>query len=110
MAARSGNLPVAQLLVSRGADLNAQNLDNLTPLVVAAKEGKKDSFHQPAVQVWHRIMQDQKVSKFNKNSQTSVLHLRTDLTMGLSLVGTGSSHVGQAICTACRPQFAPAFY
>ena len=42
MAARSGNLPVAQLLVSHGAEVNARNLDDLTPLIVAAQEGKKD--------------------------------------------------------------------
>ena len=41
MAARSGNVQVAQLLVSHGAEVNALNLDDLTPLVIAAQEGKE---------------------------------------------------------------------
>ena len=47
MAARSGNVQVAQLLVSHGADVNALNLDDLTPLVIAAQEGKQAG-HDPA--------------------------------------------------------------
>lgn len=42
MAARHGNLPVARLLVIHGADVNAKNLDEVTPLVLAAQEGKQD--------------------------------------------------------------------
>ena len=42
MAARHGNLPVARLLVIHGADVNAKNLDELTPLVLAAQEGQQD--------------------------------------------------------------------
>eukprot|EP00435_Cladocopium_sp_Y103_P020871 s963_g5.t1 len=42
MAARSGNVQVAQLLVSYGAEVNALNLDDLTPLVLAAQEGKQE--------------------------------------------------------------------
>ena len=41
MAARSGNVQVAQLLVSHGAEVNALNLDDLTPLVIAGQEGKQ---------------------------------------------------------------------
>ena len=41
MAARHGNLPVARLLVIHGADVNAKNLDEVTPLVLAAQESHR---------------------------------------------------------------------
>lgn len=41
MAARNGSVQVAHLLVSHGSDVNARNLDDLTPLVLAAQEGNQ---------------------------------------------------------------------
>lgn len=43
MAARTGNVQVAHLLVTHGAEVNARNLDDLTPLILAAQEGKQET-------------------------------------------------------------------
>ncbi|CAJ1406091.1 unnamed protein product [Effrenium voratum] len=42
MAARHGNLEVAQALLKFGAQINARNLDEVTPLLAAAQEGQQE--------------------------------------------------------------------
>lgn len=46
LAAKTGNLEIANLLAENGADVNVESAEGYSPLFIACKEGNQQMFNQ----------------------------------------------------------------